>query len=128
MLNLFFVRQLSTALEDPPTLTAKGRLLWGVLDTRYLLFERKCTHAREGEEVQELRRCSVLLLSQLVLSDAAVCLRICHLPGLVDFCVLTLCPAPTDLVGQSWPRGIGSVGDSVGEGWSKRSCCCSCRV
>ena len=48
MLNLFFVRQLSTALEDPPTLTAKGRLLWGVLDTRYLLFERRCTHASSG--------------------------------------------------------------------------------
>ena len=24
--------------------------------------------------------------------------------------LLTLCPAPTDPVGQSWPRGTGSVG------------------
>ena len=30
--------------------------------------------------------------------------------------LLTLCPAPTDPVGQIWPRGTGSVGDSVGEG------------
>ena len=30
--------------------------------------------------------------------------------------LLTLRPAPTDPVGQSWPRGTGSVGDSVGEG------------
>ena len=30
--------------------------------------------------------------------------------------LLTLCPVPTDPVGQSWPRGTGSVGDSVGEG------------
>ena len=29
--------------------------------------------------------------------------------------LLTLCPAPTDPVDQSWPRGTGSVGDSVGE-------------
>jgi hypothetical protein len=27
-------------------------------------------------------------------------------------------PGPTDPVGQSWPRGTGSVGDSVGEGRS----------
>ena len=32
--------------------------------------------------------------------------------------LLTLCLAPTDPVGQSWPRGTGSVGDSVGEGVS----------
>ena len=31
--------------------------------------------------------------------------------------LLTLCPAPTDPVGQSWPRGIGSAGDSVGVGY-----------
>ena len=30
--------------------------------------------------------------------------------------LLTLCPVPTHPVGQSWPRGTGSVGDSVGEG------------
>ena len=33
--------------------------------------------------------------------------------------LLTLCPAPTDPVSQSWPRGTGSVGDSVGEGASE---------
>ena len=31
--------------------------------------------------------------------------------------LLTPCPAPTDPVGQSGPRGTGSVGDSVGEGY-----------
>ena len=31
--------------------------------------------------------------------------------------LLTLCPAPADPVGHSWPRGTGSVGDSVGEGY-----------
>ena len=29
--------------------------------------------------------------------------------------LLALCPAPTDPVGQSWPRDTGSVGDIVGE-------------
>ena len=29
-------------------------------------------------------------------------------------------PAPTDPVGQSWPRDTGSVGDSVGEGAARR--------
>ena len=34
----------------------------------------------------------------------------------------TLRPSPTDPVGQSWPRGTGSVGDSVGEGCQTPPC------
>ena len=37
-------------------------------------------------------------------------------PGSLRYRLLTLCPAPTDPVGQSWPRGTLSVGDSVSEG------------
>ena len=55
MSNLYFVRQLAAALEDPPTFTAQERLLWGGLDTRYLLCDQRCcichtsTHASSGQ-------------------------------------------------------------------------------
>jgi len=39
-----------------------------------------------------------------------------HEPVGQSYRLLALCPAPTGPVGQSWPRGTGSVGDSVGEG------------
>jgi hypothetical protein len=48
----------------------------------------------------------------------------CQHPRLcLHYRLLTLCPAPTDPVGQSWPRGTGSVGDSVGEGARVRGRC-----
>ena len=37
------------------------------------------------------------------------CVSVCVCPRL-HYRLLTLCPAPTDPVGQSWPRGTGSVG------------------
>ena len=45
-----------------------------------------------------------------------VCVSMSVRPCLHDR-LLTPCPAPTDPVGQSGPRGTGSVGDSVGEGY-----------
>ena len=53
-------------------------------------------------------------------ANSALRVRVCESmrvrPCLHDR-LLTPCPAPTDPVGQSGPRGTGSVGDSVGEGY-----------
>ena len=56
--------------------------------------------------------CMCVCMYLCVYVYVCVCVCVC-----IHYRLLTLCPAPTDPVGQSWPRGTGSVGDSVGEGY-----------
>ena len=54
---------------------------------------------------------SIVFLPSYSLGLGLACVRerVCVCPRL-HYRLLTLCPTPTDPVGQSWPRGTGSVG------------------
>jgi len=81
---------LHVCYANPPiqyALACAPRLLQGLRNICLLVVPPWGLRGDSGLVAQELQLCSLLLLSQLVLSDAGVCQRVCLLPGLLDFCV-----------------------------------------
>ena len=77
-----------------------------------------CSRGKEREGNERQGKCAgpALLSLPRALPRLPAALAASTARSCLHYRVLTLCPAPTDPVGQSWPRGTGSVGDSVGEG------------
>ena len=81
---------LHVSYANPPiqyALACAPRLLQGLRNICFLVVPPWGLRDDSDSVAQELQLCSLLLLSQLVLSDASVCQRVCLLPGLLDFCV-----------------------------------------
>ena len=81
---------LHVCYTNPPiqyALACAPRLLQGLRSICLLVVPPWGLRGDSGSVARELQLCSLLLPSQLVLSDAGVCQCVCLLPGLLDFCV-----------------------------------------